>query len=214
METLERSVPPAPEDRLEARVRELGSRLLSEARERKSGFWARERWEEGLLRKLMENERFRVQALRFVDVLPALRDDEELVRHLQEYFGDEELPLPGTARWGIEHARGGVAAQLVAGAVRAAMHGLASRFIGGADVKEALRSVEEIRRDGMAFTLDLLGEATVSEAEAAEYRAKYLRLLEEFTPRVERWKANPLLDTVNGRPSPRFNLSVKVSSLF
>jgi RHH-type transcriptional regulator, proline utilization regulon repressor / proline dehydrogenase / delta 1-pyrroline-5-carboxylate dehydrogenase len=214
METLEPRPALEGGDSLEARVQDLGGRLLAEARERKSGFWARERWEEGLLRKLMENERFRVQALRFVDVLPALQDDEELVRHLREYFGDEELPLPGAARWGIEHAHGGIAAHLVAGAVRAAMNGLASRFIGGADVREALRSVEEIRRDGMAFTLDLLGEAAVSEAEAAGYYEKYLLLLEEFAPRVERWKPNPLLDTVNGRPCPRFNLSVKVSSLF
>jgi RHH-type proline utilization regulon transcriptional repressor/proline dehydrogenase/delta 1-pyrroline-5-carboxylate dehydrogenase len=162
----------------------------------------------------MENQRFRVQALRFVDVLPALKDDEELVRHLREYFGDEELPLPGVARWGMEHARGGIAANLVAGAVRAALHGLATRFIGGADVKEALRSVEELRRDGMAFTLDLLGEATVSEAEAAEYHARYLRLLDDFAPKAARWKKHPLLDRIDGRTSPRFNLSVKVSSLY
>jgi RHH-type proline utilization regulon transcriptional repressor/proline dehydrogenase/delta 1-pyrroline-5-carboxylate dehydrogenase len=162
----------------------------------------------------MENERFRVQALRFVDVLPVLTDDEELVRHLREYFGEEELPLPGVARWGIEHARGTVASHLVAGAVRVALHGLATRFIGGADVKEALHSVEELRREGMAFSLDLLGEATVSEAEASDYHGRYLRLLEEFAPRVARWKESPLLDRVNGRRAPRLNLSVKVSSLY
>lgn len=199
---------------LEARIQELGTRLLTVARERKGAFWAREHWEELLLNQLMQRPRFRVQALRFVDVLPALRDDEELVRHLQEYFGDEELPIPGVARWSIEHADGPVASHLMASTVRAAMHGMASRFIGGSNVKEALHSVEALRRDGMAFTLDLLGEATVSEAEAVNYQRRYLDLLEEFTPRVQRWRPNPLLDTVNGRPSPRFNLSVKVSSLF
>ncbi|HEU4752556.1 MAG TPA: proline dehydrogenase family protein, partial [Armatimonadota bacterium] len=214
MQTTERPVELIGGEQLETRVREIGTELLEAARERKTHFWARERWEEGLLRKLMESPEFRVQALRFVDVLPALRDDEELVRHLREYFGEEELPLPGIARWGIEHARGGIAAQLMAGAVRTAMHGLATRFIGGANVKEALKSVEEIRADGMAFTLDLLGEAAVSEVETAEYHAKYLRLIDEFTERVARWKPNPLLDTVNGRPSPRLNLSVKVSSLY
>ena len=47
------------------------------------------RWEELLLRQLMESQQFRIQALRFVDVLPTLKDDEELVRHLREYFGEE-----------------------------------------------------------------------------------------------------------------------------
>jgi hypothetical protein len=41
----------------------------------------------------MEDEGFRVQALRFVDVLPALDDDRELTRHLHEYFGEEGFPL-------------------------------------------------------------------------------------------------------------------------
>src|SRR5688572_3141717 len=146
---------------VEARVGIIGRELLAAARERKTSFWARERWEEGLLRKLMENELFRIQALRFVDVLPALKDDEVLVRHLREYFGEEELPLPGAARWGIEHARGGVAAHLMAGGVRAAMQGLAGRFIGGSDIREASHTIDALREDGMAFTLDLLGEATV-----------------------------------------------------
>lgn len=198
---------------LEARVEELGTQLLTEARARKSSFWAREHWEELLLQRLMSSEQFRIQALRFVDVLPALKDDEELVRHLREYFGEDELPLPGVARWGIEHASGGTAAHLVAAAVRTAMHGLSGRFIGGSNVREALRSVEHLRRDGLAFTLDLLGEATVSEREARDYHARYLSLLEEFAPPVRQWKPLPLLDRIDGRPAPRFNLSVKISSL-
>src|SRR5919198_2958631 len=101
METLERGELAGRGDALEARIDELGRRLLAEARERKTSFWARERWEDLLLRRLMESEAFRVQALRFVDVLPALKEDEELVRHVREYFGEEELPLPGLARWGI-----------------------------------------------------------------------------------------------------------------
>ncbi|MCC2672493.1 MAG: rocA1, partial [Armatimonadetes bacterium] len=212
METIERGM--EPRNDLETRIQALGTRLLSVARERKGAFWAREHWEELLLQKLMESPRFRIQALRFVDVLPTLRDDDELARHLKEYFGDEELPLPAAARWGIEHAGSPVVSHLTAGAVRAAMHGLASRFIGGSNVREAVHSVEELRRDGMAFTLDLLGEATVSETEAAAYQRRYLDLLQEFAPKVERWRPAPLLDTVSGRPAPRLNLSVKVSSLY
>lgn len=216
MDTVESAVgpEPGPTNPLESQVLEVGSRLLSAARERKSHFWAREHWEEVLLRRLMENSRFRVQALRFVDVLPALRDDEELVRHLREYFGDADLPLPGLARWSIEHSAGGPAAGIVAGAVRVALNGMAGRFIGGHDRRSALNAVEALRRDGMAFTLDLLGEATVSERESAGYLSRYLRLLEELAPAVEKWQPAPLLDRVNGRCSPRLNLSVKVSSLY
>src|SRR3569833_92516 len=214
METTEPAPGGASEPGMENRIREIGESLLAEARERKSHFWAREHWEEGLLQSLMENRRFRLQALRFVDVLPTLRDDAELARHVGEYYGSEELPLPGIARWGIEQTRAGKGAHLAAAAVRTAMHAVAHRFIGGTNVAEALHTVEELRRDGMAFTLDLLGEATVSEVEAAAYSERYLTLLREIGPRVARWRPEPLLDHVSGRPCPRLNLSVKLSALY
>ncbi len=198
---------------LEQRVRELGTRLVRGARERASSFWARAHWESTLLQKLMADEGFRVQALRFIDVLPTLTDDADLVQHLQEYFSDDQLPLPDLARWGIDRAGKGLSGRLLAGAVRMTLHGLAGRFMGGADPEEAYRSVERLRRRGLAFSLDVLGEAAVSEAEAEGYQHQYLSLLEQVPPRVADWPAHPLLDNVGGRPSPRVNLSVKLSSL-
>ncbi|HJP17123.1 MAG TPA: L-glutamate gamma-semialdehyde dehydrogenase [Nitrospinota bacterium] len=197
----------------EARIQEMGKRLLKAARERKQAFWAREHWEEILFHKLMDNEQLRAQLLRFVDVLPALTSDEDLSKHLHEYLGEEDLPIPGFAKWGIEHAQGSVAAHLAAGAVRTAMHGLAKRFIGGESVNDAFNTVKQLRNEKMCFTLDLLGEVTVSETEADEYRDKYLNFITNLAPKLKAWKPNPLLDEINGRPYPRFNLSIKVSSL-
>ena len=118
---------------LEKRIQELGTQLLARARERASSFWARQRWESALVQKLMADARFRVQALRFIDALPQLVDDGDLVKHLQEYFSEEDLPLPDLARWSIGHAGHGLSARLLAGAVRMAMHGLAGRFMGSPD---------------------------------------------------------------------------------
>lgn len=197
----------------EARIYELGRSLLDAARKRKHAFWAREHWEEILFQKLMNSEQLRVQLLRFVDVLPALTSDQELSKHLHEYLGEEELPIPGFAKWGIEHSRNPVTAHIAAGAVRTAMHSLAKRFIGGADANEVLHAIKHLRKENMCITLDLLGEATVSEAEAEKYSARYLEYLEDLTPRVKSWKPNPLLDKINDRSSPRLNLSIKISSL-
>ena len=197
----------------EARIQEMGKQLLEAARKRKQAFWAREHWEEILFHKLMDNEQLRAQLLRFVDVLPALTSDEDLSKHLHEYLGEEDLPIPGFAKWGIEHTQGSVAAHLAAGAVRTAMHGLAKRFIGGESVNDAFNTVKQLRNENMCFTLDLLGEVTVSEAEADEYRDKYLNFIKNLAPKLKAWKLNPLMDEINGRPYPRFNLSIKVSSL-
>lgn len=52
-------------------------------------------WQERMLHVLMLDEWLKVQAFRFIDVLPTMSDDIELARHLREYF-----VLP-------QHARGG-----------------------------------------------------------------------------------------------------------
>lgn len=53
----------------------------SEARSAKRATWL-----DRMFVTLMRDEAFRVQALRFIDVMPALDDDAELVRHFHEYF--------------------------------------------------------------------------------------------------------------------------------
>jgi RHH-type proline utilization regulon transcriptional repressor/proline dehydrogenase/delta 1-pyrroline-5-carboxylate dehydrogenase len=208
---------------LESEIRDIGREILGGLGEARRSVLARERWEEALLRRLMENEDFKIQALRFVDVLPALTDDGDLIRHLMEYFGDQELPLPGLARWGIKQTSGrGLAEHAVAAAVRHAITALAHRFIGGATATDAARSCRRLWDQGMAFSLDVLGEATVSEAEAQDYQNRYLNLLAELAPTVARWPERPMLDRNHaitpslGQPRrlPRLNLSVKITSLY
>jgi len=208
--------------RIEARVTELGTRLLKDARKRGPGFASRRAQEERLLNKMMADERHRVQMLRFVDVLPALTDDADLVSHLDEYVGDGQLTLPlpildrmpGLIDWTLRHARRGVASHLMAGTVRALSGSLARRFIIGENVEAAFAGLSRLNKQGMAFTLDLLGEATVSETEAKTYQQRYISLLDDLAPRVARWPSNPMLDRVGDRPMPRLNLSVKVSAMY
>ena len=114
----------------------------------------------------MEDEGFRVQALRFVDVLPALDDDRELTRHLHEYFGEEGFPLPPLVAFGVRHVQAGIATGFVARAIRKSLGGVARRFLGGATAEEALENALALRSRDIGYSLDLVGEAVVSEAEA------------------------------------------------
>ena len=63
------------------------------------------------------------------------------------------------------------------------------------------------------FTLDILGEAVISETEAEQHFRAYLDLLESIAPEVEEWPADPLIDTDDRGPIPRVNLSIKLSAL-
>ena len=54
---------------------------------------------------------------------------------------------------------------------------LAKRFIAGATLEETLRAVAEQRRRKLAFTIDFLGEASLTEKEAEQYKNEYLHMV-------------------------------------
>ncbi|MDE0724493.1 MAG: hypothetical protein OSB62_07320, partial [Alphaproteobacteria bacterium] len=71
----------------EDKIYDLGSNLLQNASADKKGF-SIGGWTQSLLNRMMDNEPFRVAALRFTDVAPTLRNDREFMDHLSAYFSD------------------------------------------------------------------------------------------------------------------------------
>jgi RHH-type proline utilization regulon transcriptional repressor/proline dehydrogenase/delta 1-pyrroline-5-carboxylate dehydrogenase len=63
----------------------------------------------------------------------------------------------------------------------------------------------------IGFTVDLLGEGVVSEAQADEYAARYLDLLEKLARETKGW-SDPL--GKNSELFPVVNLSIKISALY
>jgi len=169
-------------------------------------------WLDLLIGHTISEADFRIQALRFIDVLPSLTDDQSLAEHLQEYFSD--LPLPGFAKWGLNHSDTPWATGIAAPTVRYTLRGLARRFMGGYKLHHAMNSISRLRHQNMNFTLDLLGEATISETESEAYQQQYLQLLDSLSEPVSNWSHNPLLDTCHNEELPRLNLSLKLSSLY
>jgi proline dehydrogenase len=60
---------------------------------------------------------------------------------------------------------------------------LSSRFVAGLEIGDALRVAEFLNKQGIAVTLDSLGESVTSEAEARQAAAIYHRLLDELAER-------------------------------
>ncbi|MFZ5813605.1 MAG: proline dehydrogenase family protein, partial [Thermodesulfobacteriota bacterium] len=166
----------------------------------------------------MKNEDFKVQLFRFVDVLPYLTTSDALRRHIEEYFaGDGAADIPAVLKWGAEKSGmfGGLAAAVMGKAIRSNIEGMAKGFIIGQTAKEAVKSIKKLRKDGFAFTVDLLGEATMSEAEADAYRDGYLEVLAAIGKEQASW---PALGGGKGEldwgHAPRVNVSIKPSALF
>jgi RHH-type proline utilization regulon transcriptional repressor/proline dehydrogenase/delta 1-pyrroline-5-carboxylate dehydrogenase len=165
----------------------------------------------------MKNEDFKVQMFRFVDVLPYLNTSESLSRHIEEYFAGEDSNIPDVLKWGATKTKfgGGLVAKVLNKTIRSNIESMARQFIIGQEAKEAVKGIKKLRKDGFAFVLDLLGEATVSEEESEAYRDGYLEVLDAIHKELDKWK--PLgggegeLDWGN---APKVNVAVKPSAFY
>ena len=163
----------------------------------------------------MRDESVKVQLFRLVEALPALKTDRSITRHLREYFQTVSDRLPPVLQRSVNWIpRDGFLGGLVAAATRKNATRLAHRFIAGTTADQTLKTIESLRADDLGFTIDLLGEAVLSESEASEYQRQYLTFIEAITARAATWTPNPLIDQGPFGPIPKVNVSVKLSSLY
>ena len=169
----------------------------------KAGFYQR------MMALSMRDEHFKVQLFRFVDVLASLHRGTDIVQHLDEYFAGMRNGYAPLIRTGVRAAKivPWVSGQLL----RWNVSGMARQFIAGRNPKDVMKMLRKRRSQGIGFTVDLLGEAVVSEQEANEYASRCLKLLEDLGRETRGW-TDPL--GKNTELFPVVNLSVKISALY
>ena len=159
-----------------------------------------------------QDAELRAALFRFVDVTPACRSLDDLARHLAGYLEEvDDRPAPIEAAMRMSGTKPGRAA--LGAAAAAGVRHMAHRFIVGESPKAALKTIRHLWDHGAAVSLDLLGEATVTEAEADRYAARCLDALETLAAAAPSWPDRPVLEADSAGPVPRVNLSVKVSAL-
>jgi RHH-type proline utilization regulon transcriptional repressor/proline dehydrogenase/delta 1-pyrroline-5-carboxylate dehydrogenase len=157
------------------------------------------------------DDELRIALFRLIDVTPACRTAEDLGRHLASFAGELEPSRGLAAALRLADTRAG--RTVLGGAVAAAVRHTAHRFIAGETPHAAAGELGERWRAGIAASVDLLGEATVSSEEADAYAARCAGTLDELADLACAWPAQALLDRDSLGALPRANLSVKVSSL-
>jgi RHH-type proline utilization regulon transcriptional repressor/proline dehydrogenase/delta 1-pyrroline-5-carboxylate dehydrogenase len=202
-------------NRLEQLTRAYGQEMFARVRQSTPLLFSPRWWDERMMDWTMHDEVVKVQLFRFIDTLPQLRSAESITRHLREYFAETRDHLPGWARFGMRFIpRQGWLAGLVAKAARGNAENLARKFIAGSNLEEALVAVEKLRQKQLTFTVDLLGEATITEREAEKSQADYLELIEGLSEEVNAWTPIDLIDRDPLGTLARVNVSIKLSSLF
>ncbi len=159
-----------------------------------------------------QDDELRAALFRFVDVVPACRSLDDLAAHLTSFLEQVHTQPPSLrAAMRMGDTKAGRTALGAAGA--AGVRHMAHRFIVGEDPKDALTMLRKLWRDGIAASVDLLGEATVSAEEADRYAARCAEALETLAGAYARMDERPQLEHDTAGPLPRANLSVKVSAL-
>jgi RHH-type proline utilization regulon transcriptional repressor/proline dehydrogenase/delta 1-pyrroline-5-carboxylate dehydrogenase len=148
---------------------------------------------------LVKDPALRAALFRFVDVRPACDSPQDVTRHLHELLEDADASNQARLISNITGKR--LATRPVAAIAGAGVKQMAQRFIVGADAKDSLPTITALWKDGVDATVDLLGEATVSETEADRYMQRCEDALRTLAAAAKKYPARDV------------NLSVKVSAL-
>jgi len=86
---------------LESVVRRIGEQLARLSAGRTPTLFERRWWSQTALNLAMQDSRFKTQLFRFIDVLPSVTDDEQVVALARAYLGDGGTALFG-GQWGLK----------------------------------------------------------------------------------------------------------------
>jgi RHH-type proline utilization regulon transcriptional repressor/proline dehydrogenase/delta 1-pyrroline-5-carboxylate dehydrogenase len=173
------------------------------------------RLDDKLMAWAMSNPGLRVQLFHFIDTLPALQSNTEIARHLQQYMTTKEVELPDALKSILNFTEpNSPPAQIAAATITKAVETLAYKYISGQSIKEVIKAVEKMRKEKMAFTIDLLGEAVITENEAQSYWQSYLDLITQLSQQAQQWKTIPEIDEADGESLPKVQVSVKLTAFY
>jgi RHH-type proline utilization regulon transcriptional repressor/proline dehydrogenase/delta 1-pyrroline-5-carboxylate dehydrogenase len=91
---------------------------------------------------------------------------------------------------------------------------MAYTFMAGQSVELALPTLTHLWSNRCGCSIDLLGEATVSETEADHYHHRCLQTLTYLEQATLAWDSQPILEKDHLGPLPRIQLSIKLSALY
>ena len=198
---------PTPSPDLEPRTQQIARDLLTATRAHPT----KKLWSNHLMSWALQNHDFKIQLFRFIDVFPVLKSPDAIHQHLLEYLQQPNIQLPPGMSLTLK--AGGLLKGTLAHTITSQIQSRAQTFIAGDSLSAALPALHSQWQNNIAFSVDLLGEAVVSHAEAAIYQQRYLDLITQLPAATHSWPASPQLESDHLGPIPRTNVSIKISAL-
>jgi len=198
---------------LEPKVFRFGEQLARLSAGRTPSLFEGRWWSHTALNLALQDSHFKAQLFRFIDVLPSISDDEQVVALAREYLGEVDTVLLGS-HWGLKAMSvTSLGAKLGGKAIRSQVDHMGRTFIAGATIEEAAPRLKDLWQHGRAWSVDLLGETTISDCEADRYRDRCLEALAILAREASAWPSLLLLQQDHLGPIPRVQLSIKISAL-
>jgi RHH-type proline utilization regulon transcriptional repressor/proline dehydrogenase/delta 1-pyrroline-5-carboxylate dehydrogenase len=201
-------------EKIETRTQEIGQQIFAMSRRGAFQVFNRNFWQNKFMELSMKDPRVKTQLFRFVDVLPVLKTSLQKREHLQEYIAAPR----SSAAWPFLLRMTSMALHIPG--LRNILMRISDRqvrqmgemFIVGHTAEEALPRILELRKSKVGFTLDILGEAVLSDQESLHYQSQYEELIQKLGDAASQWpEIHPIDDSPLG-PIPKVNVSVKVSA--
>ncbi|MFO0858053.1 MAG: proline dehydrogenase family protein [Phycisphaerales bacterium] len=204
-------VAPGALSQRESRIFDLGSEMLRRAKGHKTSLLSAKFYSDWMMEWSMKDPQFKVQMFRFTDAFPMLKTPDAIFDHLQDYMNQPGVNVPPAIATALK--AGSLMKGTATGVIASQIKGMAGKFIAGTDANSALPGLKDLWNDGIASSVDLLGEVCVSDEEAEHYAHKYLDLIQNLPSAMAAWKSQPRLESDHLGAIPRCNVSVKISAL-
>ena len=191
-------------------VEEKGSEVFKLMQSQSTSVLDKDWWYDRIMQWSMKNESFKTKMFRFIDVLPVLTTDTEVVSYFKEYLLEKGGNLPSIFNFGV--GVGSFAPFLMAKVIRKNITQIAKTFIAGEIMKNILPQMAKSRLKKMTFSINLLSEETLNEKEALDYQDRCIELIHQLSLASESWDYDQQIDI--DRAYPKVNISVRLSAIY
>jgi RHH-type proline utilization regulon transcriptional repressor/proline dehydrogenase/delta 1-pyrroline-5-carboxylate dehydrogenase len=199
---------------LEEKILSFGSVIFDTLGSEKPSAFNKEFWSAKVLGWAFLYPKFKVNLFRLVDVLPTLRDSKAIAEHIDLYLSAEAKKISLLAGWAFRMNPKSLRAKIAAAITQASVKKMADDVIAGTTAEDAIKKLDSLRKEKLAFTVDLLGEYSVSEKEALIYQNRYFEILDSLEQKISHWNTlGQIVKDHPGETSP-ICISVKLSALY
>jgi RHH-type transcriptional regulator, proline utilization regulon repressor / proline dehydrogenase / delta 1-pyrroline-5-carboxylate dehydrogenase len=201
-------------DPFEKKIQSFGEEIFQSMLRTAPPLFQKAYWSSKIMEWSMQKKDLKRNLFRLVDVMPSLTSNESIIDHTLCYLEDDARELHRIVEWGLKATHNSVKGLMLTTVVKKAVKEMASQYIAGENPVKAVSELKKIRKNGLAFTVDLLGEFCTSEHEAESYLQRYSDCLKDINiPALGAAASRQLFEGHAGEISP-ICISVKLTALY